>query len=149
MSLLNEHLFIQKSTLPVSGDGVFTQVDIARGEKITELIGDIITMEEYENLPESEDGYQFVVDDKKVIDLYYYKGEPGRYINDAKGLVRVMGVANNCEFQVIDRRVFVVALRNIKAGSELFVDYGREYWRAVRSRYKLNGVPVNVTLGCI
>ena len=42
----------------------------------------------------------------------------------------------NCEYHVYKRRVFIRALRDIAAGSELFVPYGSEYWQVIRHNIK-------------
>jgi SET domain-containing protein len=42
-----------------------------------------------------------------------------RYINDHR-----TPLGYNCEFQWLGDRAFVVALRDVVAGEELFVDYG-------------------------
>jgi SET domain-containing protein len=40
---------------------------------------------------------------------------------------------NNCEFRVDDetRQVSVWSIRDIKAGEELFVSYGDDFWKGV------------------
>lgn len=39
------------------------------------------------------------------------------------------GCNPNCETDIKNRRVFIFAKRNIKAGEELFFDYGPEYFK--------------------
>jgi SET domain-containing protein len=56
----------------------------------------------------------------------------GRFANDARGLVRLAGFRNNSEYVSEGKRCFIEATRNIKAGEEIFVNYGREYWSLIK-----------------
>jgi len=131
--MLDDFLKVKRSTLPKSGKGVFTTVDIKKGDVITELKGENYTSKDFDLMIHAEpnrDGYAFYVNRNKVIDTFNALKEPSRYINDAKGITRVKGLTNNCEFSVKKKRVFVIATKNIQKGSELFVSYGPEYWEA-------------------
>ena len=67
------------------------------------------------------------------------------FANDAKGFNRVEGLRNNSQYIVKrkngERRVFIVASRGIKAGSEILVDYGVDYWQHLthQPKTKANG----------
>ena len=39
----------------------------------------------------------------------------------------------NTQYEVIKGKPYIVATRNIKAGSEIFVSYGKDYWKAMMS----------------
>ena len=56
----------------------------------------------------------------------------GRYANDARGLVTTKGIGNNSRYVVDELKVFIEATKDIPAGSEIFVSYGREYWDVMR-----------------
>ena len=60
-----------------------------------------------------------------------------RYANDAKGLTKIKGVNNNCSYEVWKRSGWIKAEKNIKAGEEILVSYGAEYWRDIRYNIKL------------
>jgi SET domain-containing protein len=55
----------------------------------------------------------------------------GRYANDAAGMGRVKGLRNNAHYKIAKGRAFILASRNIKAGSEILVAYGKAYWDAM------------------
>lgn len=134
MALLEKHLEIKESGIPGAGKGLFTNVFIAKGTRITEYKGRITTWKEVQN--DDSNFYIFFVTQKHVIDASKHKKVLARYINDAKGLTRVKGVSNNTEFVKDKYRVFVEATKDIKAGSELCVGYGKEYWDVIRQNIK-------------
>lgn len=134
MALLEKHLEIKESGIPGAGKGLFTNVFIAKGTRITEYKGRITTWKEVQN--DDSNFYIFFVTQKHVIDASKHKKALARYINDAKGLTRVKGVTNNTEFIKDKYRVFVEATKDIKAGSELCVGYGKEYWDVIRQNIR-------------
>ncbi len=81
--------------------------------------------------------YIFYIDRNHVIDASNHGKALGRYANDAKGLYRHEGLKNNAEYVADGYRVFIEATRDIPAGSEILVDYGREYWDIIRYNQKI------------
>lgn len=123
-------LKIKKSTLPRAGKGLFTTKDIKKGEIICEYEGEIITWKEaIRRNDEGINGYVYYISEMVCVDAYYAKKTFGRYANDAAGLTRKKGVRNNSVYHEVKRKVFIKATRNIRAGEEIFVSYGRSYWR--------------------
>jgi uncharacterized protein len=104
----------------VHGKGVFAEVDIAEGEVLIEYKGEIITWPEAlrrhpHDPSDPNHTFYFSIDDKHVIDGKV-NGNSARWINHA--------CKPNCEADEENGRVFIKALRNIKAGEELNYDYG-------------------------
>ena len=132
-------LIVKKSTIPGTKKGLYTKRDIKKGERIVEYLGEIVTEAELNRRAEKDMyGYAFYISKKKCIDAYFTPKELARYANDAKGLKKVKGVHNNCSYVVYRNTCWIVAEKNIKAGSELFVSYGAEYWRDIRDNIKLD-----------
>jgi hypothetical protein len=75
-----------------------------------------------------------------VINALHAKQTFGRYANDARGTVKVKGIRNNAAYSYAGRKCFIEATRTIKAGEEIFVYYGVEYWRLVRKIQKMTKV---------
>lgn len=50
-----------------------------------------------------------------------------RFLNDA-----IDSQKDNCQFQIIDNQVYLVALRDIATNEELYASYGETYWRHSR-----------------
>jgi hypothetical protein len=104
-----------------------------------EYIGEIITEAELDRRAEKDIyGYAFYINKKRCIDAYYMPESLARFANDAKGLTRIPGISNNAEYEVWKNRGWIKATKNIKAGSEIFVSYGAEYWRDIRYNIKLD-----------
>ncbi len=105
----------------VHGRGVFARRPIAAGSRIIEYRGEIITWTEAlrrhpHDPTQPNHTFYFHIDDSHVIDGRIH-GNAARWINHA--------CTPNCESdQRDDGRVWVVALRDIAAGEELFYDYG-------------------------
>jgi SET domain-containing protein len=112
---------IQVRRSGVHGKGVFALQPIKRGERIIEYVGEIITWPEAlrrhpHNPAEPNHTFYFHVDEQRVIDANV-GGNASRWINHA--------CRPNCKAdQQDDGRVFIRALKNLKAGDELFYDYG-------------------------
>jgi len=136
MAYLEKHLIVKKSTIPGAGKGLFTKVDVPKGTWIVEYKGEILTWKEVEKMADHRNGYVFHVFNTHVIDAWNYLKAVARYANDARGISRVEGLTNNSEYHVHKRRCYIKAIRNIPAGSEILVDYGREYWQAIRDNIR-------------
>ena len=77
-------------------------------------------------------GYLMYINRNVVINALPALKTLGRYANDARGLVRMEGIRNNSEYVSEGKRCFIEATRNIKAGEEIFVSYGRAYWTLMK-----------------
>ena len=111
---------IQTRRSGVHGKGVFALTDLAEGETIIEYVGEVISWKEAlrrhpHDPTDPNHTFYFQIDEKQVIDAKY-GGNSSRWINHA--------CKPNCEADEDGGRVFIKALRNIKAGDELFYDYG-------------------------
>jgi SET domain-containing protein len=135
MALLEKQLEIKESSIPNAGLGLFTNVFIAKGTRIVEYKGRIKTWKEVQH--DDDNYYIFYVTKNRIIDANGYKKSLARYLNDAKGLKKIKGLNNNTEFVRDGLRVYIDATRDIPAGAELFVGYGKEYWDVIRSNLKL------------
>lgn len=137
MALLEKQLRVKTSTLPGAGKGLFTTQFIAKGTRIVEYWGKITTWKEVAH-DEGSNGYIFYVKRYHVIDARFFPKSIARYANDARGLEKIKGIRNNSEYEIEGLRVYIDAIRDIPAGSEILVDYGREYWRVIRYNAKLH-----------
>lgn len=127
MAFLEKDLIVKDSKIPGSGKGLFTAVSIAKGTRIVEYKGRILTWKEARQ-SETENPYLFYISPRNVIDARGYKKALGRYVNDARGAKKIKGLKNNCEYVIEKGKVYIDAMTDIPAGSELFVSYGKEYW---------------------
>lgn len=134
MALLEKQLVVKDSTIPGAGKGLFTTEFIPKGTRIVEYKGRIRTWQDAQF--DNTNYYIFFVNEDHVIDAARSKKSLARYINDAKGLQKIKGLNNNAEFVCDGLRVFVEAKKDIPAGGEIFVGYGKEYWQVLRKNQR-------------
>ncbi|MES2953489.1 MAG: SET domain-containing protein [Patescibacteria group bacterium] len=99
-----------------TGKGLFTEEDIPKGACIIEYTGKLVSDETADR---DWGKYLFEVDKGKTIDGNI-PSNIARYINHS--------CAPNCEATGPKGKVFIFSLKRIKAGTELFFDYGTEYF---------------------
>ena len=134
MALLEKNLEVKESGIPGAGSGLFTTTSIPKGTRIVEYKGKIRTWKEVQY--DDSNLYIFYVTRNHVIDGGKYKKWIARYINDANGLKKIKGLNNNAEFVRDGLRIFVDATKDIPAGAEIFVGYGKKYWEVIRKNLK-------------
>ena len=137
MAFLDNDLVVKRSTLPGVGKGLFTKVSIPKGTRITEYKGKVMTWKEVQAQVDDHIGYVFWFSNQYVIDAWQTKEGVAHFANDAKGLIRVPGIINNSEYETEGDHCYIVATRNIPAGTEIFVGYGADYWRTIKYNMKL------------
>ena len=148
MALLEKQLIIKKSTIPNSGKGLFTKKFIPKGSRIVEYKGKVTAWKEVKD-EDGKNGYIFYVNRNHVINALPTKKALARYANDAKGLVKIKGVTNNSDYITDGLKAFIESKKDIPAGGEILVDYGKDYWKVIRYNMKLrlsengNGQPKN------
>jgi SET domain-containing protein len=115
----------------IQGRGVFAARDIDEGERIIEYLGSRISSEEADAQSPDDEAtarhhtFLFAVDDEIVIDGSR-GGNDARLINHS--------CDPNCEIVIERRRIFIHALRAIRAKEELSYDY----WYVTDSGYTLD-----------
>jgi SET domain-containing protein len=103
----------------VHGRGVFVLCAMAAGERILEYTGEVISWgEALRRHPHDPDQpthtFYFHIDDTHVIDGKH-GGNSSRWINHS--------CAPNCDSEIVGKRVFIRAMRDLRPGEELFFDY--------------------------
>lgn len=99
-----------------TGLGVFTEEDIPRGTCVLEYKGRSLTEDEQHN----KNGKYFFETGKNTMIDGNVPNNPAKYVNHS--------CRPNCEIDLKNKRVFIFAKRNIKAGEELNYDYDTEYF---------------------
>jgi SET domain-containing protein len=127
---------IQVRRSGVHGKGVFALQAIARGERVIEYVGEVLTWKAAQKRHPHDPSdpnhtFFFHVDDKHVIDAAV-GGNAARWINHA--------CDPNCKAEEEEGRIFIDALRDIAPGEELFYDYGliidERYTPALKKQYE-------------
>jgi len=117
----------------IHGKGVFATASIAKGTRIIEYKGRRMSERAADDQYGDGDGphtFLFLLDDEIVIDANH-GGNSARWINH--------GCDPNCEAVEEDGRMFIEAVRDIRAGEELTYDYNlvvdERYTPAVKRQY--------------
>ena len=130
MTLLEKHLYVKKSNIPGAGKGLFTLQFITKRTVIVEYKGRITTWKEVLS-GKVFNGYVYYLNRRHVIDAMPYKKALARFANDANGLNKIENLKNNSKFIIQQNKVYIQAVRDICAGEEILVSYGREYWKVI------------------
>ena len=98
------------------GQGLFADADIKKGAFVAEYTGTKVDSKAADAMKSK---YLFEVDDEWTIDAEH-GGSVARYINHS--------CEPNTEAEIIDGRIVISAISNIKNGEEITIDYGDEYY---------------------
>ena len=128
---------MKRSTIPNSGKGLFTKKFIPKGSRIVEYKGKVSTWKDVD-IDEGRNGYIYYINRKHVINALPFPKHFGRYANDARGLTKVKGITNNCQYVNENMRVYIEAIKDIPVGGEILVSYGKEYWDVIKHNMKID-----------
>ena len=123
-----DYLYVKDSQIPESGKGLYTAVAIFKDECIATFKGEILTQAQA-NLRAKQglNAYFMSLPNGKILDAHNTEGF-AKFANDATAF---NGVAfkNNAKIVWVDnKKVALVATKNIAAGNEIFCHYGKRYW---------------------
>lgn len=100
---------------PIHGCGVFSKTDIPQGTRILEYKGELIDKQESARRCEQNNVYIFSLNDRFDIDGNV-EWNPARFVNHS--------CSPNCEAILEDDHIWLISLRDIRAGEELTFNYG-------------------------
>lgn len=148
----NDGLRVHKSAIAGAGDGLFAVNGFKKGEVIMEYMGEHVssgsgaggdpetkgidfdapgdTLAAYAvetNHICVRDEYDHQNNEREVVNAWESTAGVARYANDARSDEK-----NNAKFgedKTLKGRMFMVATKEIAPGSEIFVDYGDDYWK--------------------
>jgi SET domain-containing protein len=125
----SKNLKVDVSTIPNSGKGLFAKKDFKKGEYICKFTGDYIDSKELErrDVGGARSAYFIYIDDNTTLDVYDSKCL-AKYANDAEGFRKIRGKRNNSALAQDGKNIYIQATKDIDAGDEIFVGYGKDYW---------------------
>lgn len=129
-------LVVKKSRIRNAGKGLFTTSPIKKGDIIVEYKGEKMTWAECEKRNEKAKGnlaYFFHVSKNNCVDASATLDALARYANDADGKTKSKKYKNNSVYDIIKGKPYIVATKNIPKQSEIFVEYGKEYWESIET----------------
>jgi uncharacterized protein len=123
------YLYIKKSQINGSGNGLYTSIPIYKDEIISIFKGEILSDKQSQSrAKKGEDCFFINMPDGTILDCKNVKCY-AKYANDASGIVKSMFKTNSHITLDENDNVSIVADRNIKAGEEIFCSYGKRYWK--------------------
>ena len=125
----SDYLFVEKSQLLNSGNGLFTAIDMYKDEMIAIFNGEILEQREAENRAQAKtDRYFIVLPNGNILDSMHTDCF-AKFANDAFNQ-EDGALKNNAKIAYDDLdNIGLIALRRIKAGEEIFCSYGKSYWK--------------------
>jgi len=121
----NSQLLYTVGSSEVHGNGIFASEDIPKGTKIIEYVGKIVSRkegdkiaeEQYEESKRTGSGAVYIFELNRKLDI---DGDvpwnTAKFINHS--------CESNCKYKIIDNRIWIISVRDIKKGEELNYDYG-------------------------
>jgi SET domain-containing protein len=99
----------------IHGTGAFARRSIPLGTRVIEYVGERITKAESLKRCEGNNEYIFALNDAEDLDGNV-SWNPARFINHS--------CSPNCEAELVDSHIYIVACRDIEAGREVTFNYG-------------------------
>jgi SET domain-containing protein len=100
---------------PIHGTGGFARTAIPKGTRVIEYVGERIDKRESLRRCEANNEYIFTLNDEHDLDGSV-EWNPARFINHS--------CTPNCDAEIDDDRIWVVANRDIQPGEEITFNYG-------------------------
>ncbi len=100
---------------PIHGIGAYAQCRLAKGTRVIEYVGELISAQESIERCRQGNEYIFRLSAERHLDGKV-DWNAARFVNHS--------CAPNCEAQLIEGRIWLVAARDIEAGEEITFDYG-------------------------
>ena len=126
---INKQLQVKQSGIQASGQGLYTTKRIKKNEKIIDYGGTFKTKAQYEA---TDSGYGIYFNKNLVLDGYSTQSGLGRYANDCRKVNKKAGECqgNNARFSsnTSKRTASLKATKTIPRNTEVFVNYGNDYW---------------------
>jgi len=137
LNTYNDLVYVDVSSLPNAGNGLFAKRPITAGMRLTFYGGRRFKQKDMHHHENSQyvfgpvDGFFYDAKNEKR-DSYL-----GRFANDPIGPTRIKGNADKVNATISRDHIYaeetsVFSLRSIEPGEEIFVDYSEDYWKRVQ-----------------
>ena len=105
-------------TSAIHGTGAFATVDFPAGARVIQYLGEKVSKAESLQRCELNNEYIFSFDEETDLDGNV-PWNPARFINHS--------CAPNCESQLIENQIWIIAVRPIASGEEVTFNYGYDF----------------------
>ena len=99
----------------VHGTGAFAKIDLPEGNRVIEYVGEKIDKQESNRRCEADNPFIFHLDENFDLDGNV-DWNPARFINHS--------CSPNCDAELIDGKIWIIARQDIQAGEEITFNYG-------------------------
>jgi hypothetical protein len=130
-------LEVKTSLIPNAGLGLYALKDFKKGDIIDYYRGKIITTSE--NQPNNR--YILEVNSKYLVDGSDPQSSMIRYANCCRTKDRPK--RNNCQLNASKPFPKAIATKNIKKGSEIYLNYGPSYWKEIDAEKRESEAAIN------
>lgn len=128
-ALESDYLFVGTSQITNAGNGLYTAVEIYKDERISIFSGKILNFTQAKKIvSKGKDQYFINLPDGRILDSMNVMCF-AKYANDASGMSKSKFKNNSIITLDDDENVCLEAIRDIKAGEEIFCSYGKKYWK--------------------
>jgi len=114
LGVIETELLVFKAS-PIHGLGGFAKADIGQGTRIIEYLGERISKSESVRRCEQNNEYVFTLNAEQDLDGNVV-WNPARFLNHS--------CTPNCEAELEDEHIWIMATRDIRAGEEITFNYG-------------------------
>ena len=122
--LTKEMYTITTSTIPNAGNGAFANIFLPKGTVLGHYRGKKLTAKQYDRLEDSS----YVWELSSKYGPFYIDGKPEKYSNWLRYLNDSRDKRQNVEPYQSHGKLYYRTIKNVKAGQELFITYGDDYW---------------------
>lgn len=121
---------VAPSAIAQAGLGLFAVRGFSKGQPIVEYCGEKLTTAAYDARYDGEGmgAYGIELDSEHVLDASKTSSGVARYACDYHGSGKR---GPNAQYESDGERIWIVALRDIKPGEEIYTDYGDDMHRAI------------------
>ncbi len=125
----SDYLYVSKSQINNSGNGLFTAIPIYKDEIIAVFKGEILSDSESEiRAKEGNNDYFMNLLNGSILDCKNTNCF-AKFANDSSNNVS-SNLKNNSKITLDENEnVCLIAIKKIKMGEEIFCDYGKRYWK--------------------
>lgn len=122
-------LLVAKSRIAKAGLGLFAARPFRKDGLVVEYTGEKLTTKAYNEKygDDAMGAYGITLNARYVLDAAKTSSSVARYACDYHG----SGKKPNAEFVTDRGRIWIVALRDLRVGDEIYVDYGEDMHRAM------------------
>ena len=118
---------VQESTIPNSGQGGFARVDLKKGAMVGRYTVGTMKLDANQLPPMNDRTHIWQKNANTFFDAEKTNSISGKFNACTSKDAKSIGCSNNAKINSVGN---VKLTKNVKKGQEIFVPYGRDYWRS-------------------